>query len=72
VRPEYGMKIVKYYAISEIEDSYQLHRTMKTKTNWNSSTTFIVFLQRKQQATTCYTLKSNNVQHSQTLILYNQ
>ena len=66
------MKIVKYYAISEIEDSYQLHRTTKTKTNWNSSTTFIVFLQRKQQSTTCYTLKSNNVQHSQTLILYNQ
>jgi hypothetical protein len=34
------MKTVKYYAISEIEDSNQLHRTTKTKT------TFIVSLQR--------------------------
>jgi hypothetical protein len=63
------MKNGKYYAISEIEDSYQLHRTTKTKTNWNSSTTFIVFLQRKQQSKTCY---SNNVQNSQTLTLYNK
>jgi len=58
------MKIVKYYAIYEIEDSYQLHGRMKTKTNWNSSTTFIVFLQRKQHSTTCYTLKSNNVHNN--------
>ena len=66
------MKIVKYYAISEIEDSNQLHRTTKTKTKWNSSTTYIVSLQRKQHSATWYTFKSNNVQHSQTLILYNK
>ena len=63
------MKTVKYYAILKYKIRINYIEQRKQK---QTETAFIVFLQRKQQSKTCYTLKSNNVQHSQTLILYNK
>ena len=56
------MKIVKYYAISEIEDSYQLHRT--TKKNQTETV---------QQLLLCFYKESNNQRHvtHSSQIMYN-
>ena len=56
------MKIVKYYAISEIEDSNQLHRTTKQKQT-----------ETVQQLVLCFYKQSNNQRHvtHSSQIMYN-